>query len=226
MSLLLGSIMVLNRKCTVPVYYQYLRSSPLQNLRNQRQLFLPCNKASRGTHFQKRSVSEKQLNLGNSNSTCCLREEQFRHFCARILSVGTQLLQTTGARGNPTQRHVRFVSRKTYQFPELLKADLEEEFVRGSGPGGQSVNQTANCVVLKHKPTGIVVKCHETRSLETNRKRARERLQDRVDLFLHQEESFLSQQEREKSLNRQEKKSKNKKRLDLKKAFKDREGLD
>lgn len=158
MSLLLGSIMVLNRKCTVPVYYQYLRSSPLQNLRNQRQLFLPCNTASRGTHFQKRSVSEKQLNLGNSNSTCCLREEQFRHFCARILSVGTQLLQTTGARGNPTQRHVRFVSRKTYQFPELLKADLEEEFVRGSGPGGQSVNQTANCVVLKHKPTGIVVK--------------------------------------------------------------------
>lgn len=51
-----------------------------------------------------------------------------------------------------------YVSRKTYKFPDLHGDDLEEEFVRGSGPGGQSVNKTANCVVLKHKPTGIVVK--------------------------------------------------------------------
>lgn len=30
--------------------------------------------------------------------------------------------------------------------------------VRGHGPGGQSVNKTTNCVVLKHRPTGIVIK--------------------------------------------------------------------
>lgn len=51
-----------------------------------------------------------------------------------------------------------YVSRKTYPFSELKEDDLEEDFVRGSGPGGQAVNQTANCVVLKHTPTGIVVK--------------------------------------------------------------------
>ena len=58
----------------------------------------------------------------------------------------------------------RYVSKKTYPFAELREEDLEENFVRGSGPGGQSVNQTANCVVLKHKPSGIVVKvcmCHK-----------------------------------------------------------------
>lgn len=50
------------------------------------------------------------------------------------------------------------MSKKNYTFCELKEEDLEEDFVRGSGPGGQSVNQTANCVVLKHRPSGIVVK--------------------------------------------------------------------
>lgn len=43
-------------------------------------------------------------------------------------------------------------------LPQLKEEDLEEDHVRGAGPGGQSVNKTTNCVVLKHKPTGIVVK--------------------------------------------------------------------
>ena len=40
------------------------------------------------------------------------------------------------------------------RFPQLDEHQLEERFVRGSGPGGQSVNKTANCVSLKHIPTG------------------------------------------------------------------------
>ena len=40
------------------------------------------------------------------------------------------------------------------RFPRLEERELEERFVRGSGPGGQSVNKTANCVSLKHLPTG------------------------------------------------------------------------
>ena len=40
----------------------------------------------------------------------------------------------------------------------VFQDDLEEQFVKGGGPGGQSINKTSNCVVLKHKPTGIVVK--------------------------------------------------------------------
>lgn len=41
---------------------------------------------------------------------------------------------------------------------ELTEAELEEQFVRGDGPGGQATNKTNNCVVLKHIPSGIVVK--------------------------------------------------------------------
>lgn len=40
----------------------------------------------------------------------------------------------------------------------LNEDELEEQFVRGSGPGGQATNKTSNCVVLRHVPSGIVVK--------------------------------------------------------------------
>lgn len=43
-------------------------------------------------------------------------------------------------------------------LPVLDESDLEESFVHGQGPGGQSVNKTSNCVVLKHHPTGLIVK--------------------------------------------------------------------
>ncbi|EIM90375.1 uncharacterized protein STEHIDRAFT_154200 [Stereum hirsutum FP-91666 SS1] len=66
-------------------------------------------------------------------------------------------------------------------IPELKESDLEENFVRGSGPGGQSVNKTENNVQLLHKPTGIRVTCHETRSLEQNRTIARKKLLNQLD---------------------------------------------
>lgn len=40
------------------------------------------------------------------------------------------------------------------KVPTLNENDLKEQFVHGSGPGGQSVNRTLNCVVLTHKLSG------------------------------------------------------------------------
>lgn len=48
--------------------------------------------------------------------------------------------------------------KRLIDLPVLNEDDLEEQFVRGSGPGGQATNKTSNCVVLKHIPSGIVVK--------------------------------------------------------------------
>lgn len=60
--------------------------------------------------------------------------------------------------------------------------DLKESFVKGSGKGGQKINKTSNCVILKHLPTGIVVRNQQTRSREINRRIARKILKDKVDL--------------------------------------------
>lgn len=63
----------------------------------------------------------------------------------------------------------------------LEAPDLEERFVRSSGSGGQNVNKVATCVVLRHLPTGITVKCQEARSQGMNRFLARRLLCDRIE---------------------------------------------
>lgn len=71
----------------------------------------------------------------------------------------------------------------TEQFARLRirEEDLEERFVRSSGPGGQNVNKVATCVWLKHRPTGIEVKAQSERSQALNRFLARRRLAQRVE---------------------------------------------
>ncbi len=59
---------------------------------------------------------------------------------------------------------------------ELREEDLEEQYVRSSGPGGQHVNKNATCVVLCHRPSGLQVKCQTSRSQLLNRFYARRRL--------------------------------------------------
>lgn len=58
----------------------------------------------------------------------------------------------------------------------ILKDDLIEKFIQGSGSGGQKVNKTSSCVYLKHIPSGIEVKCQAQRSRELNRFIARKEL--------------------------------------------------
>ncbi|KAI8052139.1 RF-1 domain-containing protein [Syncephalis plumigaleata] len=71
--------------------------------------------------------------------------------------------------------------------------DLEEKFVRGSGPGGQKINKTSSCVDLLHVPTGIRIKCQATRSRDQNRKIARKLLKDRLDQLFNGELSRTAQ---------------------------------
>ena len=51
----------------------------------------------------------------------------------------------------------------------IAESDLEENFILGSGSGGQKQNKTASCVQLKHKPSGVEVKCQRSRSQALNR---------------------------------------------------------
>jgi protein subunit release factor B len=63
----------------------------------------------------------------------------------------------------------------------VREADLEEAFVRSSGPGGQNVNKTATCVMLLHRPTGLAVKYQSTRQQGLNRFLARHLLLDKIE---------------------------------------------
>ena len=51
-------------------------------------------------------------------------------------------------------------------------SDGEERFIRGGGPGGQKINKTSSTVWLRHRPTGIEVRCQAERSQSANREQA------------------------------------------------------
>lgn len=111
-------------------------------------------------------------------------------------------------------------------YPKLKEDDLEEDFVRGSGPGGQSVNKTSNAVVLKHIPTGFVVKCHKTRSVNENRKEARRLMLIKLDNSLNGEMSVENQEKSFSFKKFTENTRRQKKNDEMKKKFKEREKLD
>ena len=62
----------------------------------------------------------------------------------------------------------------------VKEADLEETFVRSGGHGGQNVNKVSTCVMLRHRPSGVQVKCQATRHQGQNRVLARELLLEKL----------------------------------------------
>lgn len=63
----------------------------------------------------------------------------------------------------------------------VAEADFEERFVTSRGPGGQNVNKVATCVVLRHLPSGLEVRCQQERSQALNRFLARRLLLLRLE---------------------------------------------
>lgn len=80
---------------------------------------------------------------------------------------------------------------------------LVEKFIIGSGSGGQKLHKTASVVYLKHVPSGIEIKCQESRSREDNRYFARLRLCEKLHALTSGEKT--KKQELMEKLKRQKK---------------------
>jgi len=86
----------------------------------------------------------------------------------------------------------------------LKDSDLEEKFVRSQGKGGQKVNKSATCVYLKHRPTGLEVKCQRERSQSLNRFLARRILVEKLEKMILGKES--EEKQRLEKIRRQKRK--------------------
>jgi peptide chain release factor 1 len=107
--------------------------------------------------------------------------EKFRHEAG---AIRWQRIPPTESKGRYHTSTITVVVLKNNTFPNITiqEKDLEWQYCRGRGKGGQNRNKRDTAVWLKHKSSGIQIRSEEERTQGMNKANALCRLKEKLEL--------------------------------------------
>ncbi len=160
------------------LFAQELANMYLRYAEVQKWTWKPLDASNAGTGGYK----EAQFEIKGQN---CYRELQFETGVHRVQRVPAT---EKAGRIHTSTASVAILPIYKRSKIQINPGDIDIEFSRSGGAGGQNVNKVETAVRLIHKPTGIDVRCTSERSQLQNREKAMQLLLSRLQQAQDEEE--------------------------------------
>jgi peptide chain release factor 1 len=140
-------------------------------------------KYAEAKRWRVRLIDDATIEIEGTDAYTALRHETGVHRVQRIPVTEKQ------GRIHTSTASVAVLPIRTKPKFEINPADIEMEFSRSGGAGGQNVNKVESAVRLIHKPTGIDVRSTSERSQLGNREKAMAILAAKLETIYEEEEA-------------------------------------
>ncbi len=140
-------------------------------------------KYAEGKGWKVRSVDDMTLEIDNAAAYDALRYETGVHRVQRVPET------EKSGRIHTSTASVAALPIRVKPVVEINLADIDMEFTRSGGAGGQNVNKVESAVRLIHRPTGIDVRSSSDRTQLGNRAKAMQILAAKLEALAVEEEA-------------------------------------
>lgn len=155
-----------------------------------RDLLEMYSKYAESQGWKVRPIDDMTVEFSGSDAYDALRYETGVHRVQRVPAT------EKSGRIHTSTASVAVLPIRTKSKVEINPADIEMEFSRSGGAGGQNVNKVETAVRLIHTPTGIDVRSSSERSQKANREKAMQILSAKLEQMEEEKEAQAHAAER------------------------------